>query len=137
MYNKITTNDYGFGNKQIEGVTLKLTKSTSQAKAFHLGMKVACLDWCDPIIPFLQNLIDNRLLEVAEANEKGVYQKVNYKKLGSDRQYKKTFDCLTKERAIELMKMYEPKAEVISVEEIKVENRHHDDAKESIISNPF
>lgn len=138
MYNKILSVDYGFGKRTINGVQLKLSKSTSQAEAFHLAMKVACLDWTDPLIQWVNDLVDKRLLEIAEANEKGIYQKVHYKDCGSDIERSKNFECISKESAIDLFNILNKDATIIKVEEIQSSVQWGEDReKKSIISNPF
>lgn len=137
MYNKILSVDYGFGNKRVDGVQIKLSKSTSQAEAFHLAMKVACLDWTDPIIDWVNKLVDKRLLDIAEANEKGIYFKITYKDLGSERERSKTFITTNKEKAIDLFSIQNKDATIIKVEEILSNNNYVSDEKSSIISNPL
>lgn len=138
MYNKISLNNSYFNKKVIDGVTLKLNKSTSQAEAFHFGLKVACLDWQDPIIPFLQSELDKRLLEIAEANEKGINYKVTLIK-NEKSTFMVRYECLDEVRAMELAFMQYPQYKIKGVEKVenKVEIRRYDEESEAIICNPF
>jgi len=138
MYNKILSVDYGFGKKTINGVQLKLSSSTSQARAFNIAIKLASLDWTDCVIDQIENLLDSHLIEIAEANDKGVKQIVSYKKYGGERIREASFYCLSQKRAEELLKLQNKDATIISVEEkLFDKNNYKSDDKSSIISNPF
>ena len=64
--NAIETSDASWRESEvIEGVHLKLESSTSKARIFNMSLKMATLDWTDPVLDEIEKMLDSRLINVA------------------------------------------------------------------------
>jgi hypothetical protein len=103
-----------FGNTYLEGVRLNLESSSSRADAFNTAIKLSALDWTDPVIVEVNELIDERLLELR--NPKTF--KITYENSGKINTY--YMKAKNKSRARHLFNMKKYKLDkIVKVEEVK------------------
>jgi hypothetical protein len=54
--------------EEIEGVHISLESSTASARIFNIALKLATMDWQEPIIDRIEEMLDSRLLEIANGD---------------------------------------------------------------------
>lgn len=101
------------GEMPIEGVTLGMASSTSRARIFNMALKLAAIHWSDPSIDMIEEMIDNRLLELATGKIYSVKLERKNGKGGLDTQIKAKSEA----SAFELTQRAYKDATILSVTE--------------------
>lgn len=107
----IETSTRAWNDKEtVEGVQLKLNGSTATARVFNIALKLAALEWQDITIDQIENLLDSRLLEVANGS---------LFTIKCEKENGRTFDTWMKasseDRARELVLYRHPEVKIINI----------------------
>ena len=113
-----TSADIAEGNsyreKEIRKITLNLESSTSRAGIFNLALKLAAIDWQDPIHDIVEKIVNKRVIDIAT----GKFFRITCEKHSGPR-WETGLRALTAEDAQKLIEDVYPYSKVIKVEEIK------------------
>jgi len=104
---------YGGTMQEINGVIMNLENSTSRARIFNIAMKLATIDWQDPIVNIVEKLIDDRLVDIAMGTSYVIQCKIK----STGRQWKTSIKTRNETEAKHLIQENYPESEVINVEE--------------------
>jgi hypothetical protein len=116
---KFSEDLFGTGKKEIKDVELSLESSTSRARVFNFALKLAALQWTDPTIDKLENILDYRLIEIAT----GKFYKVTSEKIKDKRNWTKVIKANNEDRARDMIAESYPDSKVINVELYKTEEK--------------
>lgn len=115
-----TGHRFGEDKQDIESVKLGLNDSTSRARIFNIGIKLATLHWTDPTIDVIEKMIDERIIEVATGK---LYKVIGERKFANAQGNKIKREyyvrALNKNGASKLFKLVYSDSEVLEVEEVK------------------
>jgi hypothetical protein len=82
-----TSLSFGGGKENIEAVQLTLQSSTATARVMNLAMKMLALDWQEDVLDHVEEMVDNRLLEIV--NGKDYKVEVLYTRVGDKENYQR------------------------------------------------
>ncbi len=102
--------DYFSKDKNLTKVELNFESSTSRARVFNISLKLASLDWTDPIIEIVEQQIEERIREIEEGE---YYNVVSKKKSGTT--WSKVLKARDKKRAKMLIEKSYEGSEVVEV----------------------